>query len=107
THGDVAEGVEHALIGDHAVGARELFARLVELIRHGISSDCSHDQPIPWNRLVPRVLTHVPGPTRPFNEPEKSKYRVNRRDVLVVHSRQPKTGDVACVRTWIASGNGR
>src|SRR5665213_702876 len=55
------EGVLDAFMGDHAVGARELFARLVEFIRHGVSSDCSRGQPIPWNRLVPRVLTHVHG----------------------------------------------
>jgi hypothetical protein len=32
--GHVAEGVEHAFVGDHAVGARELHARLVEFVRH-------------------------------------------------------------------------
>ena len=33
-HGDVAEGVEHAFVGDHAVGAREQFARFVEFVWH-------------------------------------------------------------------------
>src|SRR6516165_5905141 len=41
-HGNVTEGVEHAFIGDHAVGAREQLTRFVELIWHGVSSQ------LPW-----------------------------------------------------------
>jgi hypothetical protein len=104
----MAEGVEHALMGDHAVGARELFARLIEFIRHGVSSDCSHEPAYSMELIGSTGIDPCPrGPTRPFNEPKKSKCRVNRRDVLVVRSRQSKTGDVACVRTWIARGDGR
>src|SRR5690348_2995276 len=35
-HADVAESIEHALIGYHAVGAREGLARFGELHCHGI-----------------------------------------------------------------------
>ncbi len=34
-HADVAEGVEHAFVGDHAVGARQQFARFGKGHRHG------------------------------------------------------------------------
>ena len=33
-HGDVAEGVEHAFVGNHAVGAREQVASFVEFVWH-------------------------------------------------------------------------
>src|SRR5665213_1594648 len=42
------------------------------------------------------------GPTRQFHEPQESKNRLNRRNVLVLCPGQPKTGDVACVRTGLA-----
>src|ERR1039458_660264 len=42
--GDVTEGVEHAFVGDHAVGARQLLARLVKFVQH---------------RRFPQVLRHA------------------------------------------------